>query len=316
MPKILAKYVQKRLHKHNAMFSILLVGPPGSGKSYTALSLAEELDPEFAENVEKRILYDPKEFMDALIDPNIKRGSVLILDEMGVTANSRNFQSFINKMLSAVFQTVRSRNLIIICCAPHAAYIDIAVRKLFSAMFEVESIDRKRKVTIVKPLMISVSASTGQMYYKYPRVRHEGQVLPLKKLGFKMPSPRVVEYYEARKRAFQDKLYEDLLRQAQSLRAKQEIDLNKLEETTTKAQARQEWDKKQIRLTDKQKAVLQGLKDGKNVSQIASEAGEQQSSISAVKRSLEKKGIGFTPKYLGSRLVGFDVEQPGNIDYL
>jgi len=104
---------------------MVIVGDPGSGKSYSALSLAERIDPTF--NVD-RVVFKPEEFLDVL--DKCSRGNVVIFDEAGVGIPSREWQTIQNKLLSYVLQTFRYKNLCVIFTTPNMSYIDKQVRLL------------------------------------------------------------------------------------------------------------------------------------------------------------------------------------------
>lgn len=210
MGRRFVEYVRDRLHKQNRNYLCAIVGPTGSGKSYSALRLAEQVDPDFSIG---QVCFTPKEFMDLLNSGRLKRGSVIVFDEAGVAVNSRNFQSQTNKLLHYVNQTFRSNNYGVIYTLPDFGFLDVGIRKLVHSILETKKIDYNQEVVWVRPLMVENNAQSGKIYMKYPRVRY-AETPRLKKVITKMfvhkPSDRLIKDYETRKAAYNKGLQSDV----------------------------------------------------------------------------------------------------------
>jgi len=118
---------------------ILLTGPPGEGKTYSALRIAQKLDPKF------RILDNPpddpaqdssqvafsREHLLYLLGNNspLKRGQVIIIDESQYAMGSRRWYEDIQKDLMETFEAIRSKGLIIMIVALHLDILDVIIRK-------------------------------------------------------------------------------------------------------------------------------------------------------------------------------------------
>ncbi|MBD6956475.1 MAG: PhoH family protein, partial [Thermoplasmatales archaeon] len=93
---------------------IFFIGPPGSGKSYGALSLASSVDPTF--NVD-RVVFSVEEFMDVFMkeetDPKtgekiqkfLPKGSAIVFDDAGVDINAREWQTQQAKIMGKLSQS-------------------------------------------------------------------------------------------------------------------------------------------------------------------------------------------------------------------
>lgn len=114
-----------RIWRDNRNFIICIVGEAGSGKSYTALSLAEMIDAKFSID---KVVYKPREFFETL--DKCKKGDVVVFDEAGVGIPARDWQTIQNKMLSYVLQTFRHRNIGLIMTTPSMNFIDKQIRIL------------------------------------------------------------------------------------------------------------------------------------------------------------------------------------------
>jgi len=107
---------------------IMVSGPPGSGKSYWALRLAEMLDPSF--DVITHVPMDRKHFLE-LIGPEspLDRGSVIVSDEAQFLMSSRRWFDETQKDLMDQLEAIRSKGLIIIIVALHIELMDVVVRE-------------------------------------------------------------------------------------------------------------------------------------------------------------------------------------------
>jgi len=85
-------------------------GQTGSGKSWSALSIAEMLDPDFHM---RQVIFKGTELL-ALINSNkLKRGSVIIWDEAGIDLSNRAWMSATNKLLNLYFKHLGHKGYIL-----------------------------------------------------------------------------------------------------------------------------------------------------------------------------------------------------------
>jgi len=204
------KHVWGRLHKQNKNFLCAIVGPTGSGKSYSGLRLAEQVDKRFTID---QCVFTPKEFMDLLNSGKLKRGSVILFDEAGVAVNSRNFQSTTNKLMHFVNQTFRSNNYCVIYTMPDFCFLDLGIRKLVHVILETKKIDYKRELVWTRPLFVENNPQTGRIYMKYPRYRYPSNprlMQVITRMSFHKPSENLIEAYEAKKEDFNKTLQLDV----------------------------------------------------------------------------------------------------------
>lgn len=202
----LIRYVHQRI-KNNKNFLCVITGPTGSGKSYSALKLAEILDPTFNIN---RVAFKAIEFM-RILSTEPEAGSVIVFDEAGVEMNSRNWQTKINKVINYVLQTFRHRNYIVIFTSPHFGFVDKASRQLFHAHFETVSINRDEKTSLLKPKFVQVNQDSGKIYKKYLRVSSRYGFSPINKLKLRLASKKLLADYESKKMEFTQNLNMEIL---------------------------------------------------------------------------------------------------------
>lgn len=121
--------------KQNMM---VVVGPPGQGKSYYAIRLAEILDPKFKPKLQ--IVFERTHLL-WLIGSNspLKMGQAIIIDEAQFIAGARRWYEDIQKDVMEHIEAIRSRGFIIIIVVLHLNLLDKIIRRFV--------IDKMLKVT-------------------------------------------------------------------------------------------------------------------------------------------------------------------------
>src|SRR5438309_9370928 len=99
--RIICGILRRRLAQETGTI-VIFVGAPGSGKSFSALRLATQLDTTFTAD---RVVFDVKSYLEILARGTAP-GQVVLLDEAGVSAPSRKWQSATNQALALTVETV------------------------------------------------------------------------------------------------------------------------------------------------------------------------------------------------------------------
>src|SRR3990167_182964 len=243
-------YIKQRI-RQNKNFLGFISGQTGSGKSWSTLSICEDVDPEFSI---ERVVFSGIELMQLINQPDLKRGSAIAFEECGVEMNSRNWASTTNKMLNYLVQSFRHRGLILIMNSPYMDFVDAATRKLFHAEMRTTGIDFKAGECRLKPQLIQYNSRLQKFYYKRLRVIRPEGIVPVDVWRVKKPSPDLIEAYESKKREYTDSLNKRILKELQEAESKR----NK--------RARKE-------LTEIQAEVVGMLKRGLTIPQIAEAKG-------------------------------------------
>ena len=209
----LVRYIHRRI-KNNKNFLATITGPTGSGKSWSALSMAQLLDPTFTAD---RVIFRARDLMKLITTGDLKAGSVIVWDEAGIDLSNRNWQSVTNKMLNALLQTFRHRNFVLFFTVPYHDFIDSASKKLFHADFETQRINKNQGVVIIKPKLLQYNSNLGKWYRKYLKVQMNGSVVKIKRWAVPKPTDELIKEYEIRKNMFTKDLNLDINKQLNDL---------------------------------------------------------------------------------------------------
>lgn len=116
--------IMGRVHTKNNCL-LIVEGETGSGKSMTALNLAQAFDPYFSA---KRIAFTGQEFLDLL--PVVPNKGWVVWDECGVSISHREWRSQVNTEIIKVVQSFRFKLINVIFTVPSASYIDKVAREM------------------------------------------------------------------------------------------------------------------------------------------------------------------------------------------
>lgn len=211
--------IKNRMLKHNKNWLAICCGDTGSGKSYTALYLADVLNPRGL-NIERDVCLTPEKFLERINSPELRRGDVIVFDEAGVGMPARDWHSLQNKLLSSVFQTFRNLNQGVIFTTPNLSFVDSQARKLFHNYFETVSIDHKRKNAYLRVYDIQYNNKNDKVYYKAPQFDDKtGSRHKMKMIRVPMIAKRFIDEYEPIKSEFTKKLNRKALEEVNKINA-------------------------------------------------------------------------------------------------
>lgn len=279
------RYIRKRIAQ-NKNFLGFVGGATGSGKSWSCLRIAEELDSRFSID---QVVFTGLELMDLINSDKLRRGSVIVFEEAGIEMSSKNWQSTLNKMLNFLIQTFRHRNFILLFNSPYLDFVDASTRRLFHAEIKTRGIDEKEGMVLLDPILLQYNAQKRKFYNHRLKVITDEGIFPLEIWKVEKPSEQLIEDYEKKKRAFTDALNKRIYAQLKKISEKE---LNKPRP-----------------LTDTQQEVLDHLKSGKNNAEIAKIRGVSIVSIEGAIGGLKKKGY----KIMFDRTPGinrYKIEEP------
>ena len=162
------RWIKKRI-KHNLNLNALFTGPTGIGKSFNAIEIARQIDPEF--DVTKQISFDFAGLMRIInqfnnkTDSNLhkKKYKVVIFDEAQTSTNRRDWQSKVNKFLNHLLSTYRHQNIITFFTSPYEDFLDSAALKLFHVKFECKGWNKKTNKSRMTPKIYQYNAQRSKM---------------------------------------------------------------------------------------------------------------------------------------------------------
>jgi len=206
--KVIRTEIWHRINRKDQHFMGALVGPEGSGKSWTALKIAEVVDPSFSA---ERIMFDPATFIDALTewkDAGETRGKMIVVDEAGVGIGSRSWYDKDQIQLNKVLQVIRSENMGMLFTLPRLSELDSQTRGRLRAMIEMSDMVPGEYADVKYLRWLPARDERNKVYRQYPVINLGGERgIKVRRLRIGPPSPELVKGYEARKDAFQAALY-------------------------------------------------------------------------------------------------------------
>jgi len=203
MTNFISDYIKREL-KAGRNFTCLFVGRPGTGKTYSAIRLCEQVDSNFTS---KSIVFKVEDLLDLV--KNSSKGDAILFDEAAIAASNRqSYMNKYNKAFSFLLQTFRHRQIVLVATMPDLRFLDAGCRRLFNALFESKKVRLKMKKCDVQPKLIENNPQTGKEYYKYPRTK-SGAVVTL--IQFGKPHAKILKPYERRKHKFTKELYDETL---------------------------------------------------------------------------------------------------------
>ena len=209
----LIQSVQKRLWKQNKNWLSIITGPTGSGKSWSALSLAEKIDPSFDTS---KVVLRPENFMEKVAEREWGQGDVVVFDEAGAGMSAKAHMTKKNRIIDQVLQTFRRQNIAVIFTVPSKSNVDKSVRRLLHTYIETKTIDYINERNHLKWLEMDYNQKTDKIYYKYPQRRTEsGALKKIKTVKMGKPSEDLIKAYEEKRSKYQDRKNNEFLDELQ-----------------------------------------------------------------------------------------------------
>ena len=205
----LMRRIWDRINRDNEHFMGCLVGREGSGKSWTAIRLAEAIDPTFHAD---RVIFDVAELLEILANGDHEPGNAYVLDEAGVSLGRRTWQDRAQILANQAMQLIRSHNLALFFTLPRLGELDSQAQGRLQAFYEITEKNSGQWVEGKwKWIDPDRTDQTGKNLQKYPRQIIDGQVVKHTRMRFGPPSDEVVDNYEARKKEFQRQMYQETI---------------------------------------------------------------------------------------------------------
>ena len=198
-PKPLARAILRVVQRDMRNYFILISGKTQSRKSTLSIKLAMDIQPDWDMTKQMAVL-SGKDYIDALMNPALKRGDVVVLDEIQSGLGHREWFSFINKALNSIVQTHGYRGLIVLVTTPYAKYVDSDTKALFDMW--IKTLDKndgerwvKAKVyTLEQREYINDREKKINILTIRPVNMHNPQQI-IDAIRFKYPPEAILQYY-------------------------------------------------------------------------------------------------------------------------
>ena len=208
--EIIYKEFKKRL-KENRNLVLLFTGKVGGGKSYASLSVADYLSPPMTTGYDlTSMVYTIDDFIEQV--KTLPAGNVIIMDEAGITAGSRDTMTRDSKVFSKVIQSIRYLQHCSIFNLPNINFLDKSIRLLIDIVFDHEQEMRQGEFVPYIPVLTDDGKEVVLDDYTI------GNKV-IKSVYFPLPRPSLIDDYEKKRKVHN---MEQLNELQTSLRPKEE----------------------------------------------------------------------------------------------
>jgi len=210
-------YFYRKITKDGEDVFVVVTGKKGKGKSFASIRLGEVFSGEYTHlpfSIGTNVKHTVKGLLRLVNSGDLPEGSVIVMEEVGVGANARDFMKQVNKALNFLSQTIRFRHYMIIFNVPNWGLIDKSLRVLSSARIEMLSKNKKEGYSRGKLYLLDYDDYNGKEWRRFLRLKWEG----VKRLGvvkdvyFGLPSDVLIREYLEKKENYSNQLYKDLER--------------------------------------------------------------------------------------------------------
>lgn len=204
--------IRARMLKQNKNWLAICCGETGSGKSYSAMAMAQAICPRGI-TIRRNVVFTPTQFMKRIANPEgLQAGDIIIFDEAGVGMSAREWYSVQNKLMGSVLQTFRHLNVGVIFTTPNLSFMDVQGRKLLHNYFETMFIDYGEEHAYLKVFDVQHNSFLDKTYYKHPKFKDEhGRVRKVRLLGIPKVSEQLAKEYEEVKSKYTQELNQKAL---------------------------------------------------------------------------------------------------------
>jgi hypothetical protein len=178
----------KQREKENRNLNIVCCGKVGGGKSYASLSVGNYLNQNY--NLEN-ICYEVSEFIGRM--QSQAKGTVIVLDEAGSAAGSRDSMTAASKSLSKTIQSTRYLQMVSIFNIPNLAFLDRQVKTMLDLVFTHEEEMRQGEFAVAVP---DLTADGKDI--EFHSIRYDSKII--KTVYFPLPPPYLISEYESLRR--------------------------------------------------------------------------------------------------------------------
>ncbi len=182
---------QTRLSE-NRNLVLLFTGQVGGGKSWGSLSVADYLTPSMKTGFSlEGLVFDIPSFIKHVRQGN--PGDVIILDEAGVAAGSRDSLTKASKSLGKVIQSIRYLQYCTVFSVPNVNFLDRQIRLMVDLVFQHDENMKQGEFWVMIPKLTDDGKEV-----EYVRMKKGNNVIG--SVFFPTPRPALVQDYEKKRR--------------------------------------------------------------------------------------------------------------------
>lgn len=247
--------IRREIEKVDAIF-IMITGKRGTGKSFTGLSLALSIDPNFTVD---QVCFERTEVDQAINKLSWTGGPRIILyDETGATLGSRRWFEKEQIKLIEKFQIIRETGVSIICCMPHLRFGDSSLDLISNFGLEMVMPKHKHDCYRLAKMLQTVGLYSRRAEIDFQPIWLGNKIFHVPILDPREEHQPFFEQYLHKKRLFIEKKQRDEQEQA-------------------------------INITQRQLEYIQAFNAGNTNSQVADQFGVTEDSVKQMKRKLRKR---------------------------
>lgn len=205
--------------KYNQHTTLLIVGQPGSGKSWAAIDLAYQaayavsriIDGKYAPHGTWQKYFNLDHMAIVTLDrvtnllKHVRQHGIYILDDIGVGYNARDWQKNKNRKLNEIIQTFRTDNSCTIFTVPDRFLIDKVPRSLVEKYMEFEKSEQlfsKRggydSVNVYKYFNITSMKRDQKQFFAYMKDYLDGSNQYVRHIANRPPARLTIPYEKIR----------------------------------------------------------------------------------------------------------------------
>lgn len=206
-------WLDERIYKNNSNAVILISGDPGTGKTYSGMSICERYDSLFNQGFMR---FDTKSLLKILIEvtenPEKYRGRIILYEEPQQEQSNKRSSSYQAVTMTTILSTFRSLNCILVITTPRESHLTKDLKDYIDVWLVTESIDRIKGLCYLTMKFASRNEVTKKVYWRFMRliINETGELFVVKSLAVPKPKPDIVTYYEKKKLAYLKDLYGNL----------------------------------------------------------------------------------------------------------
>ena len=202
---LLRHEIWQRLHEENEHYQAGVFGREGKGKSGTALSIAEMVDPGMCAD---QVMFDPKRMMSKIAEwkrDGTTKGRMIVADEAGVGLGNRTWYDEDQIKFAQVLQLIRSENMGILFTVPRGKEMDSQIRggRLHAQILVRNKHEGDYVEAEYEHIKVGRRVDNDALWSPKPTMNIDGVPQRTTTLRVGPPSEQLWEEYEAKKDEFQ-----------------------------------------------------------------------------------------------------------------